>query len=66
MILRLRDNGDNVKQLQRNLNKLGSALLIDGDYGPGTRDAVIDARAALSLSARSRESDRHDRSRRRR
>jgi GH24 family phage-related lysozyme (muramidase) len=51
MILRLRDNGDNVKQLQRNLNKLGSALLIDGDYGPGTRDAVIDARAALSLSA---------------
>jgi hypothetical protein len=51
MILRLRDNGDNVKQLQRNLNKLGSALLIDGDFGPGVRDAVIDARAALSLSA---------------
>jgi peptidoglycan hydrolase-like protein with peptidoglycan-binding domain len=51
MILRLRDSGDNVKQLQRNLNKIGSALLIDGDFGPGTRDAVIDARAALSLSA---------------
>jgi putative peptidoglycan binding protein len=50
MILRLRDSGDNVKQLQRNLNKVGSALLIDGDFGPGTRDAVIDARTALSLA----------------
>jgi len=51
MILRPNDSGDNVKQLQRNLNKVGSALLIDGDYGPGTRDAVIDARSALSLVA---------------
>src|SRR5262245_13707414 len=51
MILRLHDNGDNVKRLQRNLNKLGSALLVDGDFGPGTRDAVISARTTLALAA---------------
>src|SRR5262249_11269948 len=33
--------------LQRGLNKLGALLLIDGDFGPGTRDAVADARVSL-------------------
>jgi peptidoglycan hydrolase-like protein with peptidoglycan-binding domain len=51
MILRLHDNGDNVKRLQRNLNKLGSALLVDGDFGPGTRDAVVSARTTLAVAA---------------
>src|SRR5262245_43780656 len=51
MILRLHDNGDNVKRLQRNLNKLGSALLVDGDFGPGTREAVISARTTLAVAA---------------
>ena len=49
MILRLNDNGVLVKSLQRNLNKLRSLLLVDGDFGPGTRDAVLDARSTLSL-----------------
>ncbi len=48
MILRRGDSGIRVKALQRSLNKLGSMLLIDGDFGLGTRDAVIDARVALA------------------
>src|SRR6266850_166119 len=51
MILRLNDHGAPVKSLQRNLNKIGSILLVDGDFGPATRDAVLDARGALSLVA---------------
>jgi len=49
MILRLNDHGVPVKGLQRNLNKLGSILLVDGDFGPATRDAVLDARVPLNL-----------------
>ena len=47
MLLRLGDSGEDVRSLQRGLNKLGAILLIDGDFGPGTRNAVIDGRAAL-------------------
>ena len=47
MLLKPGDSGEGVRSLQRGLNKLGSILLIDGDFGPGTRDAVIDGRAAL-------------------
>ena len=50
MILRLNDHGDSVKRLQRNLNKLGSVLLVDGDFGPGTRTAVITARANVAVA----------------
>ena len=49
MALRFRDHGDAVKVLQRGLNRLGALLLIDGDFGPGTRDAVADARVTLNL-----------------
>ena len=49
MLLKPGDSGDAVKTLQRGLNKLGSMLLVDGDFGPGTRDAVVDARAVLHL-----------------
>jgi peptidoglycan hydrolase-like protein with peptidoglycan-binding domain len=38
-----------VKALQRGLNRLGSILLVDGDFGPATADAVADARATLAL-----------------
>ncbi len=38
-----------VKGLQRGLNKVGSILLVDGDFGPATHDAVADARVALGL-----------------
>jgi hypothetical protein len=43
MALKLGDVGELVKTLQRGLNKLGSLLLVDGEYGPGTQAAVVDA-----------------------
>ncbi len=47
MLLKRGDSGSAVKELQRALNKLGSILLVDGDFGPGTETAVADARVAL-------------------
>jgi peptidoglycan hydrolase-like protein with peptidoglycan-binding domain len=47
MLLKRGDSGDVVKDLQRALNKLGSLLLVDGDFGSGTEAAVTDARVAL-------------------
>ena len=47
MILRRGDTGPMIKSLQRGLNKLGSMLLVDADFGPGTAEAVADARVAL-------------------
>ncbi len=49
MLLKQGDSGEPVKSLQRGLNRLGSMLLVDGDFGPGTRDAVVDARVLLRL-----------------
>ena len=49
MILRSGDSGDAVKGLQRGLNRLGSMLLVDGDFGPGTRNAVVNARVRLAV-----------------
>jgi GH24 family phage-related lysozyme (muramidase) len=43
------DKGDSVKDLQRGLNKLGSLLLVDGDFGGSTTAAVVDARGTLGL-----------------
>jgi len=50
MILKRHDRGDDVKTLQRGLNRLGSMLLIDGDFGDSTEAAVADARATFGLS----------------
>ena len=47
MLLKQGDSGVEVKGLQRGLNRLGSLLLVDGSFGPGTRDAVADGRVAL-------------------
>jgi peptidoglycan hydrolase-like protein with peptidoglycan-binding domain len=47
MVLRSGDVGDAVKALQRGLNNLGSMLLIDGQFGSGTRDAISEARQTL-------------------
>lgn len=48
-ILRYGDHGEAVKALQRDLNKVGALLGVDGDFGPATRAAVVDARVALAL-----------------
>jgi hypothetical protein len=47
MVLKRGDKGDAVKNLQRALNRIGSMLTIDGDFGPGTEAAIVDARVAL-------------------
>jgi peptidoglycan hydrolase-like protein with peptidoglycan-binding domain len=47
MVLRPGDVGDAVKALQRGLNNLGSMLLIDGQFGGGTREAISEARQTL-------------------
>lgn len=44
------DSGEDVKALQRRLNRIGALLLIDGEFGEGTETAVIEAREALGLS----------------
>ena len=46
--LRRGDSGSTVKTVQRDLNKLGSLLVVDGDFGPSTEAAVVDASAALA------------------
>src|SRR5688500_18774136 len=48
-VLRPGDGGDHVKNLQRGLNKLGEMLLVDGQFGPVTQEAVAAARSALAL-----------------
>ena len=47
MVLRRGDSGEPVKSVQRGLNKLGAMLLIDGQFGRGTCDAVEHARVRL-------------------
>jgi hypothetical protein len=56
MTLKRKDKGEPVKDLQRGLNRLGSLLLIDGDFGSSTEAAVVDARGNLRLPA-SHEAD---------
>jgi hypothetical protein len=47
MLLERGDRGDAVKTLQRALNRLPSLLLVDGDFGPATEVAVVEACAML-------------------
>ncbi|MDA0702644.1 MAG: peptidoglycan-binding protein [Proteobacteria bacterium] len=47
--LRRGDKGEAVVRLQGLLNKLGSMLVPDGDFGPGTARAVREARAEAGL-----------------
>jgi hypothetical protein len=47
MVLKRGDTGDAVKVFQRGLNKLGAMLIVDGQFGAGTRDAVEQARTEL-------------------
>jgi hypothetical protein len=55
--LKLGDHGDAVKRLQRGLNKLGSLLLVDGDFGPITEAAVVDAHVVLKKPPRPHADD---------
>jgi hypothetical protein len=49
MVLSRGDKGEPIKALQRGLDRLGSMLLIDGDFGESTEAAVVEARGALGL-----------------
>jgi hypothetical protein len=49
MVLRRGDKSDEVKELQRSLNRMGALLLVDGDFGPATEQAVSEARSLLGL-----------------
>jgi peptidoglycan hydrolase-like protein with peptidoglycan-binding domain len=57
MMLRQGDHGDQVKTLQRGLNKLGQMLLVDGNFGGRTSDAVGAARGELGIPGPSTEAD---------
>jgi peptidoglycan hydrolase-like protein with peptidoglycan-binding domain/GH25 family lysozyme M1 (1,4-beta-N-acetylmuramidase) len=48
-VLRLGSLGDDVSNLQSNLNKLGYGLTVDGSFGPLTEKAVISFQSAHSL-----------------
>lgn len=51
MLLKPGDSGDGVKVLQSGLNKFSALLLVDGDFGPATRDAVIETCLFLGKAA---------------
>ncbi|HEY1016878.1 MAG TPA: peptidoglycan-binding protein [Herpetosiphonaceae bacterium] len=45
------DNGIVVQALQRELNKHGKSLSVDGAFGPGTRSAVVSFQSSKGLGA---------------
>jgi peptidoglycan hydrolase-like protein with peptidoglycan-binding domain len=47
MLIRRGDTGDAVKSIQRNLNKLGALVAVDGDFAAETEAAIVDARQTL-------------------
>jgi hypothetical protein len=57
VLLRKGDRNDAVKALQRGLNKFGSMLLVDGDFGGGTCTAVASAREQLGRPGPQEEAD---------
>jgi GH24 family phage-related lysozyme (muramidase) len=57
VVLRKGNIGDPVKVFQRGLNKLGSMLLVDGDYGKSTAAAVADTRQTLAMPGSPDEAD---------
>jgi hypothetical protein len=57
MLLTRGNAGEPVKVLQRGLNKLGSMLLVDGQFGAGTAAAVADARQSLAMPGPVEEAD---------
>ena len=57
MRLTLGDSGDSVRTLQRGRNKIGSLLIVDGQFGPGTQEAIVAACPALGLDPRTDADD---------
>jgi peptidoglycan hydrolase-like protein with peptidoglycan-binding domain len=57
MILRKGNKGEDVKSLQRGLNKLGQLLRVDGDFGLATCDAVEAVRPELGIAGPSTEAE---------
>jgi peptidoglycan hydrolase-like protein with peptidoglycan-binding domain len=57
VVLRVGDQGPDVKSLQRGLNKLGAMLLVDGAFGGATRNAVTSARQSLGVPGPPDEAD---------
>jgi hypothetical protein len=55
--VRFNDRSDDVRVLQRGLNKLGCMLVVDGHYGKSTRDAIATARQALGCPGPADEAD---------
>lgn len=51
-VLRQGDRGDNVKWLQAGINNVsGRGLVVDGDFGPATHQAVVDLQKWIGLPA---------------
>jgi peptidoglycan hydrolase-like protein with peptidoglycan-binding domain len=57
VVLRLGDKSPEVKTLQRDLNKLGAMLLVDGAFGGATKNAVTSARQSLGVPGPADEAD---------
>lgn len=49
--IRLGDKGENVKRLQRLMQKAGYSVAVDGDYGPKTKAVVIIIQQKHNLKA---------------
>lgn len=49
-VLKKGSKGASVKTLQENLVKLGYAVSVDGDFGPGTEDAVRQLQKAFGYN----------------
>lgn len=50
-VLRQGSKGADVRTLQQRLNELGNALTVDGNFGPGTHQAVVAFQQSKGLSA---------------
>ncbi|MBL8604001.1 MAG: peptidoglycan-binding protein [Myxococcales bacterium] len=49
-VLKRGSKGDDVRDLQNQLNKMGYGLSVDGDFGPGTEEAVKHLQTAFGYT----------------
>lgn len=49
--LRQGSKGDDVRTMQQRLSDLGNSLSVDGNFGPGTKAAVVAFQSSMGLSA---------------